>query len=111
MREGFAKPVVVILTVLFIGGVAVTIPWFGYCAWYTWVYGTGATVAGRFDTLAVLRICAVLSAWVSLTSGLLWHHYKQEVSYASPLELFYSVCLGFFLFITMLSGVPALLGS
>jgi len=111
MDHGLPKPLVVFLTILCGLGLAVTIPWSIYCAWYIWIYGSGATVAGRFDTLAVLRISAALSAWVVITSGLLWFHHKQETSYTTPVEFFFGVCFGFFLFILMLSGAGAVFGG
>ncbi len=111
MQDGFSKAVVWLLTVLFVLGLTVSLPWYFYSAWYIWIHGSGATVAGRFDTLAALRISAALSGWVTLTSGLLWFHHEQEASYTTPLEFFFGICFGFFLFITVVSGIPALLGG
>ncbi len=72
MRDGFSKPVVVLITLLFLLGLAVALPWFFSSAWYTVTHGPGAAIAGRrFDTLSALRISAVLSVWMTLTSAVL----------------------------------------
>ena len=112
MRDGFSKPVVVLITLLFLLGLAVALPWFFSSAWYTVTHGPGAAIAGRrFDTLSALSISAVLSVLMTLTSAVLWFHHKQEASYTTPLELFFGLCFGFFLFILMLSGAGALFGG
>jgi hypothetical protein len=105
MRDGFSKPVVVLITLLFLLGLALALPWFFSSAWYTVSHGPGAAIAGRrFDTLSALRISAVLSR---ACCG----HNKQEASCTTPLEFFFGLCFGFFLFILMLSGAGALFGG
>ncbi len=110
MRGGFPKPVVVLLTLLFVLGLAVELPWFFYNAWYTTVHGEG-TVAGGLDIQQGMTISALLSVWMIVTSALLWFHHKQEASYTMALELLFGICFGFFLFILMLSGAGALFGG
>ncbi|HSK83229.1 MAG TPA: hypothetical protein VK902_07450 [Rubrobacter sp.] len=111
MRDGFPKPVVVLLTLLFLLGLAVTLPWFFYNAWYGAVHGMGIVAAGGLDILAAMRISALLSVWMTLTSALLWFHHKQAASYTTALELLFGVCFGFFLFLLLLTGAGAVFGS
>jgi len=48
------------------------------------------------------------SSLVVLSSGLLWWHHKQEASYTTSPEVLFGVCFGFFHFILVLSGAPAI---
>jgi hypothetical protein len=55
-------------------------------------------VAGRFDEGETLRMVFVLLATVSVSSGLLWRHYRRIDAYGSPLEtlfmLVFTLCAG-----------------
>ncbi len=88
----------------------VTLVWFGLNVWDTWHTGPGV-ISRRFGMIAAFRISAALSALVILSSGLLWWHHKQEASYTTPLEFFFGICSGFFLFVLMLSGAGAVFGG
>jgi magnesium-transporting ATPase (P-type) len=58
-------------------------------------------VAGRFDEGETLRMVFVLLATVSVSSGLLWRHYRRIDAYGSPLETF------FMLVFTLCAGLAA----
>ena len=93
-----------LLLVAFSLAFPVAIVWFVLCIWDVLVQGRGPVVS-RFDTIAVLGISAAVAAIAAVPSGMLWRHYRREGSYNTAEQMFFGICFGLFLWVTVLGGV------
>ena len=103
----FSKAVFRFLLAVFTLTFAATMSWFLVC-----FFSVGSRlVLGRFDTIAVLGISAMVSATTAVPSGLLWAHYKQEGAYSTVEQIFFGVWFGLFLWMALICSISFLLAG
>src|SRR5215212_4407586 len=103
MQDGFPRPVVLVLVLLFAVSLLGLLGWLAY-------FVSDAVFLGRPGGLGGLWITAVLSGSVALSSGLLAFHYQHE-DYTRGEEVLYRTCLAVSAGILLCSGIWAALIS
>jgi hypothetical protein len=86
VRNGFPRPVLIVLLALW--GLSVV----GLLAWFAYFASRTGVVPEQLSALQALWLTAALSGGVALSSGLLAFHYRHE-GYTSGEEVFFRACL------------------
>jgi hypothetical protein len=98
---GLPKALLVVAVALFVASVAGALAALGVFFWYDvsfWYY---------FEPGPILKVAAVILSGLSLSSGLLFVHFRSQESYMTFEALFFWVCL-FLSLLNLLWIVPVL---
>ena len=86
-KVGLPKALVVLAVTLFVASVVGALAALGVFFWYDtlfWYY---------FETGPILKVAAVILSGLTVSSGLLFVHYRRQESYMTFEALFFLVCL------------------
>jgi hypothetical protein len=108
--EGFSNPVYSLLMSLFLLASVAMVCFFWLVIRDHWIHHR-LLVAGRFDDGETLRMVFVLLATVTVSSGLLWRHYRRIDSYGSPLETVFMTVFTLCAALAAVTVLPALFAS
>jgi hypothetical protein len=108
--EGFSKPVYWLLMSLFLLASVAMVCFFWLVIRDHWIHHR-LLVAGRFDDGETLRMVFVLLATVTVSSGLLWRHYRRIDSYGSPLETVFMAVFTLCAALAAVTVLPALFAN
>jgi magnesium-transporting ATPase (P-type) len=108
--EGLSNPVYWLLMSLFLLASVAMVCFFWLVIRDQWIHHR-LLVAGRFDEGETLRVVFVLLATVTVSSGLLWRHYRRIDSYGSPLETVFMAVFTLCAALAAVAVLPALFAS
>jgi membrane protein YdbS with pleckstrin-like domain len=108
--EGLSNPVYWLLMSLFLLASVAMVCFFWLVIRDQWIHYR-LLVAGRFDEGETLRVVFVLLATVTVSSGLLWRHYRRIDSYGSLLETVFMAVFTLCAALAAVAVLPALFAS
>jgi hypothetical protein len=108
--EGLSNPMYWLLMSLFLLASVAMVCFFWLVIRDQWIHHR-LLIAGRFDKGETLRLVFVLLATVTVSSGLLWRHYRRIDSYGSPLETVFMAVFTLCATLAAVTVLPALFAS